>query len=333
MKFLKKKKIQEEKTESVKMDEGKILVDENEFIDLKEELQGYYNMLTLFESRGIIVNDKKDSVKIDLSLLDRIKLSLYGLFDYENLPSEIPSHTIEDFLFYGDAVFFEVAGKYYVGNYVVEGDRDVYNNPIHIYPIFKNGTQISKRKVDEDCVILRNTFTGLSTYQVIEPLIKRLVLNYDISLNNLKMSRVKKLFTTNDTKSLKNVKREIVNLLNNSGSVAFAHTQIGELDDFPLYEKFESSEYWEDFNSTFSLLWNILGINSNPNEDKKERLVVDEVNINEERVGLVLEAMFKTRQDFVEKINEIFGLNIKLKMYVNYKKKENDINDFEEDFN
>src|SRR5690606_19275631 len=129
---------------------------------------------------------------------------------------------------------------------------------------------------NEDCVILRNTFTGLSTYQVIEPLIKRLVLNYDIGLNNLKMSRVKKLFTTNDTKSLTNIKREISTLLNGSGSVAFAHTQLGEIVDFPLYETFNSSEYWEDFNSTFSLLWNILGINSNPNEDKKERLVVED---------------------------------------------------------
>ena len=59
MKFFKKRKIKKEKTENVKIDEGKILIDENEFLDLKEELQGYYNMLTLFESRGIIVNDKK----------------------------------------------------------------------------------------------------------------------------------------------------------------------------------------------------------------------------------------------------------------------------------
>lgn len=331
MLFFKKKKIKEENN---KIEEGKILVDEKEFIDLKEQLMGYYNMMTLFENRGIVTNDKKDTVKIDLSLLDRIKLSLYGLFDYENLPPEIPSHIIEDFLFYGEAVFFEVAGKYYVGSFIVEGDRDVYNNPIHVYPVFKNGTQISKRKVNEDCVILRNTFTGLSTYQVIEPLIKRLVLNYDISLNNLKMSRVKKLFTTNDTKSLTNIKREISTLLNGSGSVAFAHTQLGDIADFPLYETFNSSEYWEDFNSTFSLLWNILGINSNPNEDKKERLIVDEVTINEQRVGLVLEAMFKTRQDFVNKINEIFGLNIKLKMYVNYKKEsESETIEFEEDYN
>ena len=136
--FFKKKK--NKKEEKNNLEDGKILVDEKEFIDMKEQLMGYYNMMTLFESRGIVTNDKKDTVKIDLSLLDRIKLSLYGLFDYENLPLKYP-HIIEDFLFYGEASFWS-SWKYYVGSFIVEGDRDVYNNPIHVYPVLKWNTNI-----------------------------------------------------------------------------------------------------------------------------------------------------------------------------------------------
>jgi len=70
--FFKKKK--NKKEEKINIEEGKILVDEKEFIDLKEQLLGYYNMMTLFENSGIVTNDIYDTVKINLSLLYRNKL-------------------------------------------------------------------------------------------------------------------------------------------------------------------------------------------------------------------------------------------------------------------
>lgn len=319
--MLKRRKRKEIKQEVKKVEEPKTLKDEELESEVKQALQGYYNLISLMKSNGIVARDL-NNFKIDEVLKDKIKLSMYGLFDYENLPSEIPSHLIEEILFDGTGAFYEVGGEYYISNYVVKGDRDRYNEPITIQPILKNGKTLSERVVGKNVVLLYNSPTKFTTYQTIEPFIKRCVLNFEVGFNNLKMSATRFLFTSDDNKSLSNLKKEISMVLNGSGSVAFTHSNLGNIKDFPLYEKFDSSEYWEDFTNTYNLMYNLLGINANPNEDKKERLIVDEVNINKHKVGLVLEAMFKTRNDFVKKINEMFNLNIKLKMYINYKEGE-----------
>jgi hypothetical protein len=78
-------------------------------------------------------------------------------------------------------------------------------------------------------------------------------------------------------------------------------------------------------------MYNQLGINTNPNEDKKERLLVDEININEQRVGLILESMIRSRLESIREINNIFGLNIGLKVKIKEaESEEDDINDTHE---
>ena len=56
-------------------------------------------------------------------------------------------------------------------------------------------------------------------------------------------------------------------------------------------------------------LLTFLGIN-NANTDKKERLIVDEVNANNDFILVNLDHMFDERQRAVEEINKKFGLNI-----------------------
>ena len=58
-------------------------------------------------------------------------------------------------------------------------------------------------------------------------------------------------------------------------------------------------------------LLTFLGIN-NANTDKKERLIVDEVNANNDFILVNLDHMFDEREKAVKEINEKFGLNIKV---------------------
>jgi hypothetical protein len=61
-------------------------------------------------------------------------------------------------------------------------------------------------------------------------------------------------------------------------------------------------------------VWNealeFLGVNTNPSDKKKERLIVDEVNTNNEQIDLQAETMLLTRQQACEKMNNLFGLNV-----------------------
>ena len=55
-----------------------------------------------------------------------------------------------------------------------------------------------------------------------------------------------------------------------------------------------------------------LGIN-NANMDKRERLVDDEVQANNEQVKACEDVMLKAREDAVKRINEMFGLKISVR--------------------
>ena len=63
-------------------------------------------------------------------------------------------------------------------------------------------------------------------------------------------------------------------------------------------------------------IWNecmtFLGVN-NANMDKRERLVDDEVQANNEQVGISAEVMLKSREYACEQINKLFGTKISVK--------------------
>ena len=63
-------------------------------------------------------------------------------------------------------------------------------------------------------------------------------------------------------------------------------------------------------------LYTLLGIN-NANTDKKERMLVDEVNVNNVSIMTSLDLAFKTRKDAVEQINKKFNLNISVETTLN----------------
>jgi hypothetical protein len=64
-------------------------------------------------------------------------------------------------------------------------------------------------------------------------------------------------------------------------------------------------------------IWNealtFFGIN-NANSDKRERLITDEVNANNEVISINAQAMLLTRLEACKWINEKYGLNVNVKM-------------------
>lgn len=69
---------------------------------------------------------------------------------------------------------------------------------------------------------------------------------------------------------------------------------------------------WEHFYNLESYIKEILGVNSNDQQDKKERLLVDEVNANNESIQISIDKRLEQRQKFCDIINKQFGLNVKV---------------------
>ena len=61
-----------------------------------------------------------------------------------------------------------------------------------------------------------------------------------------------------------------------------------------------------------------LGIN-NANTDKRERLVTNEVDSNNEMIQINSDVMLETRKQACEEINKMFGLNISVERRANLK--------------
>lgn len=71
----------------------------------------------------------------------------------------------------------------------------------------------------------------------------------------------------------------------------------------------------------------LISINSNPSAEKRERLLVDEVNANNDSTAYTIDARLKQRQKDAEIANKFFGLNIEVTLNEDYNedvKKEED---------
>lgn len=96
---------------------------------------------------------------------------------------------------------------------------------------------------------------------------------------------------------------------------------------------------WESYYKHDNYVRNILGIQNNPSVDKAERLIVDEVNSNNEIIDMNIDLRLEERKKFCEQVNETFGLNISVELrhkkeeeeYVLETENNNDLRGMEED--
>ena len=80
-------------------------------------------------------------------------------------------------------------------------------------------------------------------------------------------------------------------------------------------------------------IWNeamsFMGLN-NANTDKRERLVDDEVNANNEQIEASIEVMLASRQQACEEINKMFDLNISVELRNQEKPELEDVEEMKE---
>lgn len=107
------------------------------------------------------------------------------------------------------------------------------------------------------------------------------------------------------------------------------------LDAFKVWDTKASPETLESFKNLYEWYENnlreLFGINSNEQTDKKERLLVDEVNINNEMTIDSVDKRLVWRKRWCDQINSIFGTNISVKLRNKKEKEENDVEEVIED--
>lgn len=247
----------------------------------------------------------------------RLMLIARSLFKWEGLPNGIDEKWIEKYLFYeGTCVFYKDPNLgFMVTKWSTEGTLNAYDEPTTIRPYATNTMELNNGELldnNENCVIIRNNDDMIPTFPTIQ-LYSADLTNIKRTIDtNISVQKTPTVVTCTDKQKLtfkqaikqrdenepviygdKNIDINSINVLNTSAPIVFDKLQI------------QKNNIWNEC-MTF------LGIN-NANTDKRERLVDDEVQANNQLIKANEDVMLKAREKACELINKMFGLNISVK--------------------
>lgn len=261
----------------------------------------------------------------------RLMLIARSLFKWEGLPNGIDEKWIEKYLFYeGTCVFYKDPNLgFMVTKWSTEGTLNAYDEPTTIRPYATNTMELNNGELldnNENCVIIRNNDDMIPTFPTIQ-LYSADLTNIKRTIDtNISVQKTPTVVTCTDKQKLtfkqaikqrdenepviygdKNIDINSINVLNTSAPIVFDKLQI------------QKNNIWNEC-MTF------LGIN-NANTDKRERLVDDEVQANNQLIKANEDVMLKAREKACELINNMFGLNISVKRRTDLKMANMEDND------
>lgn len=256
----------------------------------------------------------KDKAK-NIGLMNRYMLAkTIPMFEYEGLPETIPYRELEKMLQSGGYVFVtKISGELYAVTGGLGGVQDAYGNPTQI--VISNPALNFNATLDleKDGVLIRNDDLMIGLLPLYEKF------NFMMVENDINMiiygynTRMNKLISASDDKTRESAERYVAKAVEGDIAIvgenaifegiklqtgnAQSSSSIGNLIEYGQYLK--------------ATLYNEVGLASNTNL-KRERLISAEVEQGEDSLFPLVFTMMKCRIAAVEKINAMYGTNIKV---------------------
>lgn len=263
----------------------------------------------------------KDFIRADTYIVDKEKAlnnfitymldRTQSMFEYENLPDTIPQRNLEYLLqTTGNLFFTKVNNDYYVFTGSAGGELNVYYEPT-VYTVSNPALNLSKNFIiGKDGILIRND----SMEQGLIPLLSKygvLLIENDISLRSVTIStRMLNIISASDDNTLESAKDYVSKIVKGELSV------VGEsafFDGIKVHNSTINTNYIRELIELQQYLkasmYNELGLQSNYNI-KREYINTTEANISDDILLPFCEDMLTERKNALEKINEMFGLDI-----------------------
>ena len=260
-------------------------------------------------------NFEEKALSREYELLTEFKNLAINRFSWENLPIGLTSEQMENLLITrGEMMCFKDDKQ---GIFILPcfgtTDINVYGLPTEYEIKGENGRYTKTLSID-DGVLIKNNPMGSSDLPVLEIFAKRIddvEMTQDVNLFQQCMPKV--ILADEDSKlTVKNIIDQIRKfkfVITGKKTLANNISQSDVLDTSAPYVLDKLQQQKQDLKNE---LLTYLGINNN-NNIKKERMVVDEVNANNEYTSINLDLMYDLREKACKEINEKFGLNISVK--------------------
>lgn len=257
-------------------------------------------------------------------LYDRFRLLMINQHKWTGLEEfGIQERHIENYLFdNGYCLFFEdkANGKLCLPCYG-QGNPNVYGDYLKYVA---TGFNYTKTVSAENAVIIENNKMRMPTHKAVLYFVTRL---YDLTRTmdvNVKQLRLQSLFTATDRNVL-TVKKIIDEIdKNNWAIVTDSALNVDEIvKAVPTGVKCLTAELTDRYNAVMNEALTYFGIN-NSNTDKRERLITDEANANNQFIDSCAQMFLESRQRAAEEINKKFGLNVRVELRNKREPSEND---------
>lgn len=293
----------------------------SDFIDFLK-LKGKQKSNTLGnKAKYDMMEDTTDVFKGYLYYKNFLTEKVIKIFKYENLPPTIPQEALEDYI-----IHFGFAGvtknekfglvavpctKYGVGLYPRYEPLAQYCTPL---------MQGSNLVIGKDIIVVKNNTYQLSCMPLIERY-ARMLADADSSITiSLDNARINQIPSFDDEESAESFKAfMIANRLGQVDTVAdssfiqrgsFVEYQTTNQSSLPLALVETRNEILRSF---------LLEIGITVASGKKERMVVDEVNVNSQLLMFNLRDMLDSRKQAMANVNALYGTNISVELSEEYK--------------
>lgn len=241
---------------------------------------------------------------------DILKEMAINRFKWINLPETMDARFIELNLFEkGYCLFFkdEILG-YLSLPCTIGGELDVYNIPIQRVAFANNGYQLPRDK--SNSVIVFNNYLHTPSENMCRIYARKLYQisrAIDINVNAQKTPVIALM-----DKNLELTMRNLIEQYDGNSPFVLASK---ELDLNTIFKSLDThAPYVADklqlqLHQTLNEYLTFMGVN-NANMDKRERLVANEVNANNESVNIFRNVNLQARKEACEKFNRMFGADI-----------------------
>lgn len=245
----------------------------------------------------------------------RLSLLAKSVFKWNNLPNGIDEKHIEKYLYTdGMCLFFKDDTKgFMVARCTGTDTVNEYDEPTTVRPTATNYVPSGDYENNVNAYVIRNNDDMIPTSYTIDLYAYKLAKidrTIDVNIESMQMPVIIKC-TNNQRLSLQKVikqKQDNEPVIWADKGLDLDGVEVLDLKATPVFDKLEIQ--WQ---KTWNKIMTYLGIN-NANQDKRERLVADEVAANDEQIEQSAQVMLKARQEACKRINQIFNTNISVEL-------------------
>ena len=247
----------------------------------------------------------------------KLMLIVNNLFEWEGLPNNMESRWIENYLFSdGQCVFFKdpVMG-FMVAGIAQDGGVNCYNDPTTLTPVAVNYVYSGNEPLTngENCFLIRNNALRLPEFAVVRYYAFKLS-NIDRAIDvNIEANKTPIIVKCSDRQRLS--LKQAINQRKDNEPVIWTDDKSdinGMVETMALNPPMVFKDLQVQKHMIINEFFTDIGVN-NANMDKRERMVANEVEANNEQVKACEDVLLRSREEACKQINRIFGLNISVK--------------------